>query len=57
MKMSRQLKRQARLCELARADVTQITPSPVSAMPAAFDTLLSEQELFDLLAYLRTPPH
>ncbi len=41
--------------ELTRADVSQISPSPVSAMPAAFDTLLSEQDLFDLLSHLRTP--
>jgi putative membrane-bound dehydrogenase-like protein len=45
----------AETIELPRSEVTQITPSPVSAMPAAFDTLLSEQELFDLLAFIRAP--
>jgi putative heme-binding domain-containing protein len=39
-----------------RAEVAEMLPSPVSAMPAAFDALLSEQELFDLIEYLRSPP-
>lgn len=44
-----------RTIELARADLASATPSPVSAMPAAFESVLSEQEFFDLLDYLRSP--
>jgi hypothetical protein len=41
--------------EFARADIAEISASSASPMPAAFDALLSEQDLFDLLAFLRTP--
>ncbi|WP_414663531.1 DUF7133 domain-containing protein [Horticoccus sp. 23ND18S-11] len=41
--------------ELARAAVESITPSPLSPMPAAFETVLPEQEFFDLLEFLRSP--
>lgn len=40
---------------IARTDVAEITPSPASPMPAAFETILSEQDFFDLLDYLRGP--
>ncbi|MCX6956244.1 MAG: c-type cytochrome, partial [Verrucomicrobia bacterium] len=40
---------------VAKADVTEIVPSAVSPMPAAFETLLSEQDFADLLDYLRAP--
>jgi putative heme-binding domain-containing protein len=40
--------------EFARADVTEISASPVSAMPAIFDSVLAESELFDLIAFLRS---
>ncbi|MBI5768300.1 MAG: c-type cytochrome [Verrucomicrobia bacterium] len=40
---------------LAKADIAATTVSPVSAMPAAFETVLSEKEFFDLLEYLRSP--
>lgn len=41
--------------EFARGEVSEIATSPVSPMPAAFDTLLSEQEFFDVLAFVRAP--
>jgi putative heme-binding domain-containing protein len=41
--------------EIARDDVSEIATSPASPMPAAFDTLLSEQDFFDLLAFIRSP--
>jgi putative heme-binding domain-containing protein len=41
--------------EFARERVKGLAVSPISPMPAAFDTLLSEQELFDLLAFVRAP--
>lgn len=37
---------------LPRESVKTITTSPLSLMPAAFDTLLSEQEFADLITYL-----
>jgi len=40
---------------IARPDIAEIAPSPVSPMPAAFETVLSEQEFFDLLEFLRSP--
>lgn len=33
--------------------ISEITPSPVSPMPPTFETILSQQELFDVIAYLR----
>jgi putative heme-binding domain-containing protein len=39
----------------AQADVAEITHSLVSPMPAVFDALLSDQELFDVLAFIRGP--
>jgi putative heme-binding domain-containing protein len=36
-------------------DVAVTTRSAMSPMPAAFETLLSEQDFFDLLDYLRAP--
>jgi putative membrane-bound dehydrogenase-like protein len=41
--------------ELARSDVAEVSSSPISAMPAAFDTILSEAEFFDLIEFLRSP--
>jgi putative heme-binding domain-containing protein len=41
--------------ELPRSEVAEIAPSPLSAMPPAFDSILSESEFFDLLEYLRAP--
>ncbi len=40
---------------VAKSDVAEIAASLVSPMPAAFETVLSEQELADLLDYLRNP--
>lgn len=38
-----------------RGEVAEIAALPVSAMPASFENLLSAQELFDLIEYLRLP--
>jgi putative membrane-bound dehydrogenase-like protein len=38
---------------VARSDITEIRPSKVSVMPAGLDTLLSKQELADLVAFLK----
>jgi putative heme-binding domain-containing protein len=38
------------------ADIQSTAPSPVSPMPAAFDTLLSEADFFAVISYLRTAP-
>ncbi len=38
---------------IARADVAGIRPGAVSLMPAGMDTILSKQELADLLAFLK----
>jgi putative heme-binding domain-containing protein len=38
-----------------RAEITELGTSTLSPMPAAFETLLSEQEFFDLLEFLRAP--
>lgn len=40
---------------LAKADIAEVTPSAVSPMPATFETVLPEGELFDLIEYLRAP--
>lgn len=40
---------------LLRSDVREFSPSPVSPMPATFETALSESEFFDLLEFLRSP--
>jgi putative heme-binding domain-containing protein len=40
---------------VAKSDVTETAPSSVSPMPAAFETLLSEQDFFDLIDFLRAP--
>ncbi len=37
-----------------RSEVAATATSPVSPMPAAFETLFSEAEFFDLVAYLRS---
>ncbi len=37
-----------------KRDVVETTPSGVSPMPAAFETVLSEQDFFDLLDFLRS---
>jgi putative heme-binding domain-containing protein len=37
------------------ADVAGVAASPISAMPAAFETLLPPGELLDLIEFLRTP--
>lgn len=41
--------------EFAPADVAATAPLPISAMPAAFETALTEPELADLVAWLRLP--
>jgi hypothetical protein len=38
------------------ADIESIAASPVSPMPAAYDTLLSESDFFDVITYLRATP-
>jgi len=38
---------------VARADVDEMSPSSVSIMPAGFDQQLSQQEIADLIAFLR----
>ena len=38
------------------ADIQATASSPVSPMPAAFDTLLPEPDFFALVTYLRSPP-
>ncbi|MBA3699270.1 MAG: dehydrogenase [Planctomycetes bacterium] len=38
---------------IARQDITEAKPSPVSLMPAGLETLLSAQELADLLVFLQ----
>jgi putative membrane-bound dehydrogenase-like protein len=38
---------------IARADIASITPSSVSLMPSGLDQQLSQQELADLIAFLR----
>jgi putative membrane-bound dehydrogenase-like protein len=40
---------------LPRGEIAAIAASPVSPMPAAFDSVLSESEFFDLLEFLRQP--
>jgi putative heme-binding domain-containing protein len=40
---------------IARTDMAEIAPSPVSPMPSSFETVLAEQEFFDLLEFLRSP--
>ncbi len=37
------------------AEIAESAASPVSPMPAAFESLLTEQQFFDVIAYLRTP--
>jgi putative membrane-bound dehydrogenase-like protein len=44
-----------RTADFSPGDVTAAVPAPISAMPAVFETLLTEPDLFDLVAYLRTP--
>jgi putative heme-binding domain-containing protein len=38
---------------IARSDVTEMRPSPVSVMPAGLDQQLTKQDLADLVAFLR----
>src|SRR6185503_1976625 len=38
---------------VARVDIADIRPSPVSVMPAGYGDQLSRQELADLIAFLR----
>ena len=40
---------------IAKSDIASTAVSPVSAMPAIFETALSEAEFFDLLEFLRSP--
>jgi hypothetical protein len=40
---------------LPAAEVATAAVSALSPMPAAFETLLSEAELFDVIDYLRQP--
>jgi hypothetical protein len=39
--------------DFASRDVVETIPAPISPMPAAFESLLSDAQLFDLIAYLR----
>lgn len=41
--------------QIVPAEIVEVATSPVSPMPAAFETALSEQEFFDLLEFLRAP--
>jgi len=38
---------------IARGDIEEITPSSVSIMPAGFDQQLGQQEIADLIAFLK----
>lgn len=38
-----------------KGEIKETAASPVSPMPAAFETVLSQQDFFDLLDYLRNP--
>jgi mono/diheme cytochrome c family protein len=40
---------------VAKREVADSVPSATSPMPAAFETVLSEQEFADLVDYLRNP--
>jgi hypothetical protein len=40
---------------IAKSEVKETNVSAVSPMPAAFETVLSEQDFFDLLEFLRSP--
>lgn len=40
---------------LAKPDIAATAVSPVSAMPAIFESALSEKEFFDLIEFLRAP--
>jgi putative heme-binding domain-containing protein len=40
---------------LAKSEIAELVPLPVSPMPATFETVLSEPELFDLIEFLRRP--
>lgn len=40
---------------VAKSDVAELSPSPLSPMPATFETALSEAELLDLIEFLRSP--
>ncbi len=40
---------------LAKSEVASVAVLPVSAMPATFETALTEAEFFDLLEFLRSP--
>ncbi|MCA9262839.1 MAG: c-type cytochrome [Planctomycetales bacterium] len=44
---------QRRLIRISRPTIEEMTPATVSIMPAGFDQNLTEQELLDLLAFLR----
>jgi len=37
-----------------RNEIAEITPSPVSLMPAGLDRVLTQQELADLIAFLKS---
>lgn len=39
---------------ISRAEIDELTPSPVSVMPQGFHELLSAQQLADILAYLQS---
>lgn len=39
---------------IARADIEQMAPSPTSIMPSGLDDALSDQELADVVAFLKT---
>jgi putative heme-binding domain-containing protein len=41
--------------EIVKQDMSDFKSSPISPMPAAFEAMLSEQEFFDLLEFLRSP--
>ncbi|MEO6243881.1 MAG: c-type cytochrome, partial [Opitutaceae bacterium] len=45
----------AQTSSLAKSDIATTAISPVSPMPAAFETVLSEKDFFDLLEFLRSP--
>jgi hypothetical protein len=41
------------IVEIPRADITDLRPAETSLMPAGLDSLLTPQELSDLIAFLR----
>ncbi|MEO6002012.1 MAG: c-type cytochrome [Opitutus sp.] len=45
----------AQTIAVAKADVAETSRSPLSPMPASFETAIAEKDFFDLLEYLHSP--